>query len=613
MQIIFLRRAGVLAAAGVLLGTTALVGCGGGGDASSQAGTATANGSSSGSSTELAQGSSVAAATAAALTTRSDAHRLLTQATFGPTEADIATVMAQGPAAWVDAQLALPSSSAYLARWDSDNAAIQKITPTGNAGANPVTSQFYAQALTSRDQLRQRVGFALSEIFVVSLNQLGGDYARMVASYADLLNKDAFANYRTLLQDVSLHPAMGVYLSMLHNQKEDVVSGRIPDQNYAREVMQLFSIGLVQLNTDGSKKLAANGSAIETYTSDDISGLSKALTGWSWAGPDTTSSRFWGGTKDANRMSTPMQAYPAYHSTSEKRFLGTVVAAQTSPAPATSLAAALDTLYQHPNVGPFIGRQLIQRLVTSHPSPAYVGRVAAVFNNNGSGVRGDMKAVVRAVLLDTEARQPSAAGGAAGVNGYGKVKEPVLRLTAWMRAFGAVSDSGKAWMGNTDDPGLALGQTPFRSPTVFNFWRPGYQQAGSETGAAGLTMPELQITNESSVAGYVNYMMSVLPNGAGLKGSDGTAARRDIQPDYSGELAVAATPSTLVDRVAAKLLPDGGSASLKAEISTAVTSIAVPVLKADKSNQASVDNALRNRVLTSVLLTLATPEFIVQK
>jgi len=557
---------------------------------------------------EAAQAAQAAPAAAAAGTTRQDAFRLLTQASFGPTDADIAKVMASGPAAWVDAQLALPSSSAYLSRWDAQNKAVVARNPGASAGQQPISSQFFQQAIASGDQLRLRVGYALSQIFVVSTQGLAGDRARAVAAYLDMLDKDALGNYRTLLQDVALHPAMGIYLSSVKNQKENPATGQVPDQNFAREVMQLMSIGLSQLNADGTRKLDAAGAPVDTYTSDDIVGLSKVFTGFSYGGPDTSTNRFMGGLKvrDPNFLSLPMQAYPQFHSTSAKSFLGVTIAAQGTPDPNASLKVALDTLFKHPNVGPFIGRQLIQRLVTSHPSDAYVGRVSAVFANNGAGVRGDLKAVVRAILLDPEARAASAAAGDA----YGKVREPLLRVTAWMRAFNAKSISGAATVAATDDPGLSLAQNVGRSPSVFNFYRPGFVAPDSETGARGLTMPELQITTETSVAGYVNTMATSVSRGFGVANA---AGQRDVQADYAGELALAGTTAPLVDRVTSKLLGDGVPDAFKAQVRAGVDSIAIPALKANNANAAQVDAARRNRVYAAVLLTIAAPEFIVQK
>jgi uncharacterized protein (DUF1800 family) len=391
----------------------------------------------------------------------------------------------------------------------------------------------------------------------------------------------------------------------MHNVKENPATGQVPDQNFAREVMQLMSIGLVQLNADGTKKLV-NGAPVPTYTPDDVVGLSKVFTGWSWYGHDTSNDRFWGGTTAANqdpqRLVMPMQAYPQFHSTSAKTFLGTTIPAQGTPDPAASLKAALDTIANHPNVGPFIGRQLIQRLVESNPSPAYVGRVAAVFNNNGSGVRGDLGAVVKAILLDPEARTASG-------DGYGKVREPVLRLTAWMRAFNATSDSGKVKMWSTEDPIRQLNQSPLKAGSVFNFYRPGYLAPGTKTAANGFTMPELQITNETSVAGYINFMTGVVSHGVGQAGP----TRLDVQPDYRPELALVSDSAALVNDVTSKLIGPNVTTTLKTKIQTAVDSIVIPARHPDGSNQGWIDQLNNNRMYTALLLTVASPEFIVQK
>jgi uncharacterized protein (DUF1800 family) len=542
-------------------------------------------------------------------TTRADAFRLLTQASFGPTEAEVNRTMTLGAAAWVDEQLAKPAKAAHVARWDADDAAAKARNAKDSAGAPSVISSFYQQALQADDQLRQRTAFALSEIFVVSLSELASERARAVASYQDMLTRNAFGNFRTLLQDVAMHPAMGLYLSHMKNRKEDPATGRVPDQNFAREVMQLFSIGLVQLNNDGTPKLDGGGKPVETYGVADIEGLASVFTGFSWGGADTLNSRFAGSTQDPNRMNLPMQGYPQFHSTLAKSFLGTNVAPQNPANPAASLKAAIDTLFNHPNVGPFMSRQLIQRLVTSSPSPAYVARVAAVFNNNGSGVRGDLKAVVKAILLDTEAR--SAATAAAPQ--YGKLREPVLRVTAFLRAFGVKSDSGKVLMTFTDDPGLTLAQTPLRSPSVFNFFRPGYVPPGGEAATAGMTLPEMQITNETSVAGYANYVVAGVQRGVGQKGVDGKAARPDLQPDYSALVPLTADAGALVDKVNGRLFGGPVNASLRSEMVAAVGSITIPALKADGSNQALVDKAKANRIWAATALALVSPEFIVQK
>lgn len=539
--------------------------------------------------------------------TRAEAARFLAQASFGPTAAEIDRVVALGYAGWIDDQFNRTGNS-HRASWDAADAALKAVDATKVAYQRDVLDAFYREAVKGDAQLRQRVTYALSQIMVVSMvNDSVGDKPRSAAGYLDTLSANAFGSYRQLIEAVALHPAMGMYLSHIRNQKESVSAGRVPDENFAREVMQLFSIGLYQLEADGTRRADGSGSPIATYTHDDIEGLAKVFTGWSWAGPDTSTNRFWAanGVADVDRHWKPMQGYALYHSNSEKRFLGTVVAAQGTAQPSASLKAALDTLAAHPNVGPFLARQMIQRLVTSHPSPAYVSRVAGAFKGGG----GDLKAMVKAVLLDTEARSAAAS---ADVN-FGKVREPVLRLTAALRAFGATSDSGSWLIGATDDPASSLGQTPMRSSSVFNFYRPGYVAPGTRTGAAGLTAPELQLTHESSVAGYANYMRTGVQSGFGQAGIDYTAARRDVQLDLSAEDALADRPDALVDQVATRLLGAPTGAALRGELITAVQSVTIPVARADGSNATQIATARRNRTLIALYLLLVSPEFIVQK
>ena len=296
-----------------------------------------------------------------------------------------------------------------------------------------------------------------------------------------------------------------------------------------------------------------------------------------------------------------MVAYPQYHSTTAKNFLGVSIPPQVEPDPALSLRIALDTLYYHPNVGPFLGKQLIQRLVTSNPSPAYVERVASAFNNNGAGVRGDMKAVIRAILLDPEART------ATTDIQYGKLREPILRLTAFLRAFNAKSATGRFPVGRTDDPSYSIGQSPMYSPSVFNFFRPGFTPPNSASGNAGLVVPELQIANEISMAGYSNYVINALRNGMPLWGDN----RGDIKPDYSSLTALAATPADLVERINAKLFNGQMSDSLKATLANAVQTIQIPA--PTPTNQTAVNDAKLNRVRFALTLALSSAEFIVQK
>ncbi len=495
--------------------------------------------------------------------TTTEASRFLSQATFGPTAEEIGKLSNMGINAWLSDQFAKPQTLHLFYM----NAALNTLPAGNRLRQDQFFESFWQQAINGEDQLRQRVTFALSQIFVISYqNSTLANNARGVAHYYDVLGAYAFGNFRDLLEEVTLHPMMGNYLNALGNQKTE--GARVPNENYAREIMQLFTIGLRQLNQDGTDTTVP---PTETYTSDDIKGLAKVFTGWSWAGPNQNPNRDW----------LPMQLYPAYHETLGKTFLGVTIPANTSGE--TTLKIALDTLFNHPNVGPFIGRELIQRLVTSNPSPAYVGRVAAAFADNGLGVRGDMKAVIMAVLLDPEARTVPTSASA------GKLREPVIRLANWMRAFHATSTSGRFRLGNLDNPLSSLAQTPMRSPSVFNFFRPEYVPPNTGISAANLFAPEMQITDEMSVIGYLNFMRSAIQYGTGTG--------RDIQADYSAELALAATPTRLLDRINLLLMQNQMSATLYNQILTALNS----------------SNSSTNRVYLAIFLTMASPEYIVQK
>ncbi len=536
---------------------------------------------------------------------RQDAARFLTQASFGPNEAAIDRVIALGYERWIDEQYALPQSS-HVANWDALTAHLKDRNGSSAwAGQDGVFNSFWRTAVTGDDQLRQRVAYALSQIFVVSMQDtVVGNDPRAVAHYLDLLATRGGGRYRDLLEGVALHPMMGKYLSALGNRKADTRTGRVPDENFAREVMQLFSIGLYLLEPDGTRRIA-DGAPIETYGPADITGLARVFTGWSWACPVAptlanhtcfaSGSVSVGGSSraDAERSTKPMIHYPGMHAPEEKQFLGVTVPANT-PGP-ESLRIALDTLATHPNTAPFISRQLIQRLVTSNPSPAYVRDVARVFAASG----GDLRAVVKAILLHAEARTPTATGG--------KVREPVLRVAAFLRAFNATSDSGHYRMGNTDDPATRLGQSPMRAPSVFNFYRPGYMPPGSASAQARLAAPELQITHETSAAGYVNYLRSIVFSGAG-NGNGGVDNRPDVQPDYRAEFAVADRPEVLVERMNMKLMYGTMPPELKALIVAAVASVPIQT-----HSPAAIEVGKKVRVSAAVLLTMASPEFQVQK
>jgi uncharacterized protein (DUF1800 family) len=513
--------------------------------------------------------------------TDAQAIRFLAQSTFGGTTGDTERLKRLGYSDWVEQQFLIPRTS----HLDFVLAVYPIPTPEGvTVTIDPLYQSIWKQAVTAPDVLRQRVTFALSQIFVVSAADAALQTApHTLASYLDTLSIHAFGNYRDLLEAVTKHPAMGQYLTSLANRGD---GGRVPDENYAREVMQLFSIGLVQLNNDGTTKLV-NGEPVDTYNMDDIRGLARVFTGWGWGNtgtPDPVNGRFGGNNpQDPMRRVIPMQFYAQYHSPLEKQFLGVTVPAGTAGPQA--LKVALDTLFNHPNVGPFIATRLIQHMVTSNPSPAYVGRVAAVFNDNGKGVRGDLKAVVRAVLFDPEAVTP-----ASGPNA-GKLREPVLRFTAWMRAFNATSTSGNFRIGVLDNQ---LSRTPMRAPSVFNFFRPGFVPPNTSLASADLVAPEFQITHEISVASYANFIQGVIQNGIGT-GSD-------VKADYTALNGIADNADALVARINLILANDSLSPTTVTAIRDAVN--AIPT---------TASNARQNRTNLAIYLTMTSPEFLVQK
>ena len=497
-----------------------------------------------------------------------EASRLLAQAGLGASDTEISAVIQAGAAGWIDAQLAAPPSPPM---WD------WLVAKGYNAsrfrgGSVGLDEMVWRKLFTAPDALRQRVVLALTELFVVSIIGVNGNWRQFtLAAYWELLEQHCFGTYRNLLERITLSVAMGLYLNMLGNQKENLATGRQPDENYAREVLQLFAIGLYELNPDGSQRLGADGQPIETYDQATISGLARVFTGWSHDGANSDSPDY---------LRRPMAHNPALHSLLEKKFLGRTIPANT--AGPQSLRMALDTIAAHPNVGPFIGRQLIQRLVTSNPSPAYVARVAAVFNDSG-GVRGNLGAVVRAILTDAEARTvPSA-------NTAGRLREPVLRFVQWGRTFNAVSPDDD-WYGSTIDI-TRLGQSPLRSPSVFNFFRPGYVPPNTALGARGLVAPELQITNETTVAGFANFMQGVLQNGAG-----------DIRSDYAVWMQWAHDATYLVARLNMALAAGQVGTQTAAAIAAAVGTIG-----------ATSDGGRRARIWAAALMILCAPEYLVLK
>lgn len=549
-----------------------------------------------------------------AAVSKADAYRFLNQATFGATEAEATRLIALGDSSnayprWLDAELARPASrllpyveQGYATLSQNQNFNIGQV----NA---PRVEKWFENALIGDDQLRQRVAFALSQIFVVS--QIGAlqNLPFATADFYDMLTRDAFGDFRQLLEDVTLHPAMGVYLSMLGNQRAIAGTNLRPDENYARELMQLFAIGLVELNLDGSVRTDAQGQPLPTYDQEVIEGFARVFTGWRWDCPTNVPNCTFNNARAqitpvaGYNQIKPMRLYSAQHETGTKRVLtypGVALPNATIPANQTGeqdLRDALDNIFNHPTVAPFIARQLIQKLVTSNPSPAYVQRVATRFNNDGTGRRGNLAAVVSAVLLDTEARGAPAAATA------GKVKEPILRLTQFWRAYNARSASG---VFATQAPNFAggvsavFGQGPSQSPSVFNFFSPFYAPPG-EISNQNLVAPELQLATE--------FLNTQVTNFFWRQALLYTTRQANLNPnqmfiDTAQELAVVADSAALVDRVAERLL--GGAGQMSATLRTEARA------QVDRTPSSTAGN-VNTRIADAVYFVVTSPEFVLQR
>ena len=415
------------------------------------------------------------------------ASLFLQRATFGTTIEQIEELQRIGYEAWIDQQMSLPATQHFPY--------YQQFNVQEEDSWSQHVNAWWHRSITAPDQLRQRVAFALSQIWVVSQHGVSSSGVKGVSSlsnYYDILLEHSFGNYRNLMQDVTLSPVMGEYLSMLKNEKPNVEKNIRPDENYAREFMQLFTIGLVELNNDGTQKLDSNANPIPTYNQSDIEGLAHVFTGWTWG--NAPKFKWWDQNRDLNG---PMRAFQEYHAEGEKRIVnnGLIPAGQTAE---QDLTQALDHIFQHPNIGPFLSKQLIQKLVTSNPSNEYVARVTAVFNNNGRGIRGDIGAVVKAILLDDEAINGVTHQGTL----FGKVKEPILRLTTVWRAF-----DGKALNGQYDFRWVNgdFAQGPLQAHHVFNFYSPFYAPQGEIRGQ-GLVAPEMEIHTEGTIAKMTNHL-----------------------------------------------------------------------------------------------------------
>lgn len=519
--------------------------------------------------------------------------KFLMQATFGASMPEIEELAGSNVSQWFIDQTEVPATLAL-------DTLLQKQASGTSLRLHSASDLFWEAAVTAPDELRQRMAFALSQILVVS-DDFSSDLRNQplaMAYYMDILTRNSFGNYRDLLEEVTYSPAMALYLSYMRNQGADENTGRFPDENYAREIMQLFTIGLVELNPDGTPKSGAP----ETYTIEDIMGLARVFTGLSERGG-------WArGLAAENGFYSSLATYPEFHSTQEKSFLGTTIPAGTSIE--NSIDMALDTLVDHPNVGPFIGTRLIQRFVTSNPTPAYVARVASAFDTGsfvlpdgqsvGEGRRGDLAATLAAVLFDVEARQPTDQVAA----DFGKMREPVLRFLQWARAFKVEDASAdeKPSLANTS-ASVNLAQHPYKSPSVFNFYRPGYIANGTITASANLTAPEFQIVNESSIVGYANFVGSyVRDNTTSTNGSSGQAFR----PNYSDELSLADDPEALVEHLDL-LLTYGSMGSV--EKNRIVEALNEMPIRTD-TNQ---DNDRDLRVKMAVQMTVTSAAYSIQK
>jgi uncharacterized protein (DUF1800 family) len=498
------------------------------------------------------------------------ASRFLSQASIGYGKSDITALASSTNDAWLASQFAMTRPQRF---WDF------LIINGYNAAANINTTNGYdamvwSQLMGSPDVLRQRVGLALLDQWVVGIDGFASSWrAFVMAAYLDVLWDHAFGNFRDLMEAVSTSVGMGLYLTFLGSVKANPVTGSIPDENYARELMQLFTIGLYQLNMDGSQVLS-NGNPVPTYTQADVSGGARVWTGYTYGGTDNTT---------PDRMQLPMIINASQHETGATAFLGISIPAGSSGATARQIA--LDGLFNHPNVPPFVSRQLIQHLVTSNPSPAYVNRVANVFANNGSGTRGDLQAVVRAVLTDSEARDDTQVNSTT----FGKLREPVVRLTQWARAFNVTSPTALWPFGNVASSANRIGESPGHAPSVFNWFRPGYTPPGTAVSAAGRVAPEFQVTNEPSLIAYINYMQSLIVNGAG-----------EAKADYSSLTTLATDSQALLNELNLVLAANQISSATLTQMKTALDTIS-----------ASTSTGVSNRIAAAIVLVMAAPEYLV--
>ncbi|MGM9483094.1 DUF1800 domain-containing protein [Roseateles sp. NT4] len=517
----------------------------------------------------------------------SEARRFLAQASFGPTDASVTDLVARGRSAWLAGQFTLPSSDFTGVPYvDPDSS---KGCPAGSAATCkrdnytlfPVQVQFFANAINQPDQLRQRTALALSEILVVSGNVI--KLPNAMANYQRIFLRNAFGNFRDVLKEVTVSPAMGRFLNMANNDKPNPAKGIEPNENYAREVLQLFSIGLSQLNLDGSVQLDAKGQPIPSYDQETVEGFAHVFTGWTYAPrPGAAKNKF----GNPSYYDAPMIAFDDHHDKGTKKLLsGTVLpGGQTAQ---TDLEAAVDNIFNHPNVGPFIGRQLIQQLVTANPSPAYVQRVATAFNGGAivsgqRGKRGDMKAVLTAILTD-----PEAASAQTPAN-FGKLREPILQLTHLVRAMGGTSDG--VWLRSQ---AASLGQTVYSPASVFNFFPPDYDLPDNPS----LDGPAFGVFNASAAFKLSGVLQTAL-NGKGVAADTTVAGSIGTKIDLTRWQTLAATPASLVAEINRVLFADRASANLQAALL--------------KAAQIAPATKPLDRAKAALFLATMSPEYLVE-
>jgi len=540
------------------------------------------------------------------LPNHSAAAKLTSQTTFGANLQTIEEIAMMGYADWVDAQMSLPLGPSMLDQVITyhDYRRVGEGDPDAGTSMNMWDFTWWQYHMTQLDYLRQRVAFALSEIIVISRNSGFGNQPYAFGDYYDILLRHALGNYRDLLEEVTYHPTMGEYLTYINNPKTDTSRNRFPDENYAREIMQLFTIGLFELHPDGTKKVDAQGDPIPTYDNDDISAFSEVFTGLMWGDRDLVLNQFFKGDRSRESYTMPMHMLNEMHEPGTKTLLNGTVIPDRSPVDGDAdIQDALDNLFNHPNVGPFIGHLLIQRLVTSNPSPGYISRVAAAFDDNGSGVRGDMKAVVKAILLDDEAR----ACDVVEDTQFGMLREPFVRYVQLCKALNLTTDSGN-FRNAMRDVGTQVNQKPFTSPSVFNFFQPDHQPIGP-IAEADLVAPEFQIINSQSVIGYMNGLNDWIIRDRPV--DEYTLYSGETIPDnersyfqLADEIALAGDDRIheLVDRLNLVLA--------HGRLSEPTTQLIIDALKEFPSED---EDDMDQRVRVAIYLVMCAPEFLINR